>query len=247
MPNNNRCIESQLMKRFLQESHLCSLSLPDDEFSEQLSPLFPRIKQAGSLADTMLATSVRATSDVKEWTLDSLGSSINLPKFNKRCVLDSRQRDSAITLYSQMYSVSVTDDDIAHTCSSYALIVFNGKFFGTHNSRSAASSVIIGHWDSNLFKRPTAPSLELRAARIDKLLKHTVTIIGEVKVHLLASLSWYKAHPRNESFGKPTSVWYHDLFEYCGLVPIQLCISRAVTLIDKLNGEFVLFAVPCVE
>lgn len=116
MPKNNRWVESQLMKRFLRESHLCSLTLPEDEFSEQLSPVFPRTKQAGSLADTMLATPVQAMSsesDVKEWTLDSLGSFVKFPKFSKRFVLDSRQRESAITLYSQMYTVPVTDDDIA--------------------------------------------------------------------------------------------------------------------------------------
>ena len=51
----------------------------------------------------------------QEWTLDSLGSSIVLPKFSSRCVLDSRQQDCLIDLYSCIYSVSVTEIDIAQT------------------------------------------------------------------------------------------------------------------------------------
>ena len=43
------------------------------------------------------------------------------------------------------------------------------------------------------------------------------------------------------------SVWYYDLFDYCGLVPIQYLDTRAVSLVDKLNGESVLFVIPCVE
>ena len=101
----------------------------------------------------------------QEWTLDSLGSSIVLPKFSSRCVL----QDCLINLYSYIHSVSVTEIDIAHTCSNYSSLTIGGNFFGINKSRSAASSIIIAQWDSNLFKRPTHMTLsELRAARIEK-------------------------------------------------------------------------------
>ena len=174
------------------------------------------------------------------WTLDSLSSSIELPGYCSRCVLDSRQQDCASKLYSYLYSVPQTDIDIAHTCSSYSSVVLNNKMFGTHKSRSAASSIILGQWDPDLFQRPTAPLSELRAARIEKFYKHTATIQNETKVHLLAYVSWYKSHPQCHSFGKPVSVWYYDLFEYCGVVPVQFLVSRAISLVDKLNGESVI-------
>ena len=192
MPNNNRCIESQLMKRFLSESQILSFSIPDDEFSQQLAPLLPKTKHTGSIADTMLATTQVRGDNLQEWTLDSLGSCIDLPKFSSRCVLDSRQQDCIINLYSYLYSVSVTEIDIAHTCSSYSSVTLDGTFFGTNKSRSAASSIIIAQWDSSLTMRPSAPISELQATRIDKFYKHTITIKDEVKVHMLASLSWYK-------------------------------------------------------
>ena len=239
MPNN-RYIESQLMQRFLREAQSLSLSIPQDEFSQQLSPLLPKTRHTGSIADTMLTTTVHGSEDVQVWTLDSITSSVDVPKFSSRCVLDSRQRDCTINLYSYLYSVSHSDIDIAHTCSSYSSVILNGKMFGTHKSRTAASSIIFGQCDSNLFQQPTAPLSGLRAARIEKFYKHSTTINGEIKVHLLASLSWYKAHPQNKSFGKPISVWYYDLFEYCGLVPVQFLVTRAISLVDKLDGESVL-------
>jgi hypothetical protein len=152
MPNNNRCIESQLMQRFLRENQVLSSSIPEDEFSKHLSPLFPRIRHTGSIADTMLGTRAQdsESDDFKKWTLDSLRSSVDLPGFCCRCVLDSRQQDCANKLYSYLYSVP---QSIAHTCSSYSS---DEKMFGTHKSRTAASSIIIGQWDPDLFQRPTA-------------------------------------------------------------------------------------------
>ena len=102
----------------------------------------------------MLATAVQESGDnSQEWSLDSLGSSIVLPKFSSLCELDSRQQDCLINLYSYLYSVSVTEVDIAHTCSSYSSVTVDDKFFGTCKSRTAPSS-IIAQWHSNLFNRP---------------------------------------------------------------------------------------------
>ena len=150
MPNSNRCIESQLMQRFLRESQALSSSIPDDgEFSEQLRPVLPEIKHTGSIADMMSSTEQKTT-EVQIWTLDSLGSSIELPKFSSRCVLDRYHRECVTKLYCSLYSVSQSDIDIAHSCLSYSSVVLNGKMFGTHKSRTAASSVVIANWDFKL-------------------------------------------------------------------------------------------------
>lgn len=60
------------------------------------------------------------------------------------------------------------------------------------------------------------------------------------------SLSWYKFHPKHS---EPVTVWYNDIFEYYNicLVPVQFIVNRAVGLIDKLDGESVLFSVPCLD
>ena len=75
------------MQRFLRQSLLLSSTIPEDEFSQMLFPLLPKSKHTGSLADTMLDSTMPARDDnLQEWTIGSLGSSINLPKFSSRCV-----------------------------------------------------------------------------------------------------------------------------------------------------------------
>ena len=57
-----------------------------------------------------------------------------------------------------------------------------------------------------------------RAVRINSFCKHVVAIDGQTKTHIiLVSLSWFRYHPKNSEFGKPTTVWYCDLFESFGM------------------------------
>ena len=108
--------------------------------------------------------------------------------------------------------------------------------------------MVMASWNSELFiQGAAAAQLEVRAAKINKFYKHVVTINNEVKIHLLAYLSWFKVHPKNDLFGKPVSVWYYDLYDYCGFVPVQYITSRSLALMDSLDGESVFFVVPCVE
>ena len=80
MPNNNRCIAGQLMRKFLNENQMMN--------SVSNHPrLLTKTKHTGSIADTMLASAVQGRGDnPQEWTLDSLGSSIVLPKFSSHCI-----------------------------------------------------------------------------------------------------------------------------------------------------------------
>ena len=129
-----------------------------------------------------------------------------LPKVSTRCVLSAVQRESVIELYTNLYpNLSVV---IAHTCNSYKSLNYKEKLFGT--------------WTSALSIVMTNTFWGLTAARIGKLYKHTATVDGEMKIHLLAHVSCFKAHPKNQFFGKPVSVWHHDLYEFSGFVPVHL-------------------------
>ena len=92
MPNNNRCIEGQLMSRFLRENQVLS-SVPPDDYSDQFLSVFPKVKYAGSLADTCAVEPNSMYTDEQDWTLQALLSSVQLPKYGTRCVLDPVQRD----------------------------------------------------------------------------------------------------------------------------------------------------------
>lgn len=238
IPNNNRNIEPQLMQRFLRESHGLSFTFSeDDEISKELFPFLPKLTQTGSLADTVSSN----TCNDQRWTIDSVDCV--LPKFSSRCGLTATQMENAKELYSVLYSVPVDCIELPQTCYSYMSVVLNGKLFGTHKSRSASSSIVMA---TNLFPSSDFSS-GLRAARIEKLYKHNIIVNSESKVHLLAYLSWFKPHPQSSMFGKPVSVWYHDLYDSYSFIPVHLLVSRSVSLIDNLNGESVLFIVPCVD
>ena len=237
MPNNC-CIEGQLMSHFLRENQVFS-SIPPSDFSEQL-PVFPKAKCAGSLADTCAVECTEPTCE-QNWTLQSLLSTVQLPKYSTR-VLDPMQRECITKLYSRLYSVPLSNIDTATTCVRYTSMVVKGCQLGVFKSRFCSSSIVFAKWDSNIFDSRCISNL--RAARIDSFYKHTVTINGNSKAHLLVSLLWYKFHPKHLDFGKPITVWYCDLFEYYvySLVPVQFIVNRAVGLIDKLDGEYCLLS-----
>lgn len=56
-----------------------------------------------------------------------------------------------------------------------------------------------------------------RAARKSYFCRHSITVRGVNKTHLLANLSWFVYHPNNTKLSKPLSIWYHDLFEVQGV------------------------------
>lgn len=129
----------------------------------------------------------------------------------------------------------------------YAHIFMHGKLLGSQKSRTASSSIVFV--TLNQLFGFSSPMTE-RAACIDWFCKHTTVVNGKNKLHLLAHLSWYKMHPKHSNFGKPVYVWYHDLFEDCGiysLIPVQFIKCRSVALIDKLDGESVLFTTPVID
>lgn len=252
MPNNNRSIEVQLMKRFLQDNLILSVPLPQ-EFSEDFTPLFPSAQQSGSLADTL---STESPLDSKGWTLQSLEPSLHLPKYCTHHVLDSSQKECLTELYSRLHSVSQSDISINSVYFRYSSVEIYGKTIGSFNSRTATSSMVVIRCDSNLLTShgssltSATGNISYRVARINFICKHVADVHGVPKSHILVSLSWFKCHPKTTNFGQSVSVWYHDIFELetlHNLIPIHFVHSRCVALIDKLDGESVLFASPCVD
>ena len=139
----------------------------------------------------------------------------------------------------------------------YSSVVINDKQLGTHRTRSASSSIVLVNWDHTLFGQGSSTNgLEstmspqvARPARINYFAKHVATINGQTHTYLLVSLSWFTLHPKSSDFGKPVMVCYYDVFEVGGmhsLVPIQFVKCRTVSLVDKLDGESVLFLSPCI-
>ena len=137
MPNNNRSIETQLMKRFLQENLALSIPLPR-EFSEYFASSFPNVQQSGSLADTLHTESTLSSHN---WTIQSLEPSLCLPKCSTRHVLDGSQKENLTVLYSRLYSVPPSEVCV-NSVYRYSSVNMYGKTVGSCSGRTATSSII---------------------------------------------------------------------------------------------------------
>ena len=254
MPNNNRSIEIQLMTRFLRESQIITAPFPT-EFASDFVPLFPKpmAGTSGSVADTLSVDNDRVL-PAEDFTISLPAFEVLIPKHSCRRVLDGTQKHCLVELYTYLYSVSRSAIDISSVYMQYPSIFANGKQLGSHRSRTASSSIVIANWDNQLFgncsSSASADRTTTRAARVNFFCKHVVTINGQSKANVLVSLSWFKYHPHNTTFGKPLTVWYSDIFEIggiCSLIPVQFIKCRTVALVDKLDGESVLFVCPCID
>ena len=261
IPNNNRCIEPQLMESFVMNIMAVSAELPE-VFADKLMPHFSSLKSnspdhlVGSLADTYTFSLTGDTSSSSTWEYDD--TNMVLPKCRSKHILVAFQLNLLRDVYASLNSVSPSSIDNPSVCWKYTSITFKGKVLGCQNSRSRSSSIVVANWDRNLFGHPLASIVEdlvisdytLRPVRINYFLMHRPVINGKQCTYLLAYLSWYKFHPSMLKLGKPLTVWCSSTFEVEGVhsvVPIQVINSRCVSLNTDINDENVLIVCPCVN
>ena len=243
-PNNNRSVEAQFMKRILQENQAFSL-IPQQ--NPEIASCFPSMRHTGSVADTMYSSAFQkeeinsyVTSDTGIWTLDSIQHSIEFPTYKYNSVLPHELRTNFINLYCKMYSLMEFEVEIASICSSYPYVTYNGQILGTFKSRAASSSIVMTKCFNSGHESPS------QAGRIINIYKHSVYIKGVIKEHLLLYMSWYERHPESSCYGKPVSIWYNNFFQTYDVIPIQMVVSRTVSLIGKFYDDTtVIFVVPC--
>lgn len=184
------------------------------------------------------------------WSIDSPEVSIQQPKSCSRKVFSSHQLDNLMELYTKLYSVSRSAITLSNTYLQYSSITLNGKILGSFKGMYASSSIVIANWNYALFGGSFSSDDVPKTAKIEFFCQHNIMSRGERKSNFLVSLLWFKPHPKNTTFGKPLSVWYYDLFELGGIydvVPLHFIKCRAISLIDKLYGESVLYSCPCIE
>lgn len=125
MPNNNRCIEIQLMNRFVTDTYVQSIQLPD-EYSAELSKFFTNpldAKLVGSISDTMCSM-----------PLSSTGSDIVFPSNRSRYVLTDLEIEDLRKFLSMLLNITISRVTMAGACWKYVSITVNGKQLGAYNS-----------------------------------------------------------------------------------------------------------------
>ena len=138
-PNNNRCIEPQVMKRFIHDIFTLSVELPG-EHHDTLYPHLPLPSShiVGSLADTISPSTTEPTSTFF-WDYQQ---SVQLPSSHYKCLLDGVQIERLSALYSKLYDVPLQKVDLPFTCCKYKSVTINGKLIGSMNTRSASLLLI---------------------------------------------------------------------------------------------------------
>lgn len=182
-----------------------------------------------------------------------------MPNNYSRYTLNVRERENLLILFCKLYSISDPSNIIMSAIRmKYSHISMYGKQLGSFKTRTASSSVVMAEWNTCLLgpcslADETSTNVVNRAARINYFCKHTITIHGQSKTHVLVNLSWFLYHPKYADLGKPITLWYDSLFDPNGihtLIPVQYIKKRTVSIVEKLNDHdslSVIIVIPCIN
>lgn len=241
VPNNNRSIEIQVMRRFI-ESNMCTSDSLPAEYQEEFASILSSKRVVGTLSDNFQFTQLSSLSSslpLSYWCMDSEQV---LPKHSSRGLFTRNQVNGLKQLYSELARVSPSEIEVPSAFIKYQQITLYGKQIGACKSRSKTSSLVMAIRNLGTDERP---------ATVKYFARHTVTIQSVQYTFLLFHCWWYKPHREKNSFGKPVTVWESDIFEFddrYSIIPVQAIKCRTVSLIDKISsGETVLFVCPCID
>ena len=241
LPNNNRSIEIQVMRRFM-ENMTCVSGLPE-EYHADFSSILSSKRVVGTLSDDLeflLPIPMSNELPLSHWLFDC--KKINLPRYSSRGIFTQHQVYGLKQLYSQLSGVNQLEIEVPSAFVKYQHITMYGKQIGAHRSRSSSSSLVMALRNLGEDERP---------ATIKYFAKQVVTIQSRKDTFLLFYCWWYKSRTDKDVFGKPVTVWESDIYEQddCySILPAQAIKCRSISLVDKIStGETVLFIIPCID
>lgn len=258
---NNRCVESQIMKKFIFQQQVFKLKFPT-EFQDISDLLNLSSQGKGSLKveEVSPAMTIKLNA-LSHFTLEELHSAYSdslffstesginlLPKVHER-VLSLEQ----VGHMKQLYSLLYPKHKISHFSHFYEYSTSANLLGETYNSGNSRNSVYISLWpntsDINIMVK--------RICRIDYFLKHRITLSHietrtlVTPTHLLCHVSWFKVHTKEDWFGHSAIVCKNEMeeesrFSYIPLQRLMVpCTFGYFTLKFDLDiPETVLVAVP---
>ena len=185
-PNNNKSIEVQLLKRFMNNQLVTKIPRPtefQEDFDEFLTNEATLVGSVGNAFNPFVAwPPFDIGHDVPHnWTIDELKSIVLLPKHRTSRAFSDPEVLNLIKLYSNLYFLSSSDIEVTSSFLKYQHCSISSKEICGCNSRSSASSVVMALWDPQyLGPSPgsSTPGAEVRPAQIQFLVKHNVKIKG---------------------------------------------------------------------
>lgn len=241
-PNNNKSIEPQLMKKFLDDTVLQSIH-PPQEFSNDLNPYLPSSGRADINLDSAL---------------------IVFPARYRMMSLTSVEIQSVQCVISRKFKVPLLSVNV-HSCfKQYTGLQISGKAYNSRLNRSSHNYVSLAMWDTDVFGAPPSrlpqpvtqdKDEHKRPIEISYFATITYTLDNadsNLSSETFAIASWFSPHPRRYEIGRPVDIWCKSLFEVSGahsFVPCSLIQSRCACTFTRIEAldECVLVTIPIIE
>ena len=205
--------------------------MPSSFSTELLKHIPVGCKAVGSLSQDTCTASNIGVADFNS------SMQFTFPKYFTRSLFAIEEIKDLTTLYSNLYSES--EVEVCSSFKKYSTLRVNGKQLGGYKTRSCNSSVVMVTWKSTLFRSSDAEfeSTEQRPVRINYFAAHSIKVKDKFHSHVITAVSWFKKHPLQDVYGKPLTVWEHEIFEigFCTFVPIQFIKCRTISLVDSVN------------
>ena len=239
-PSNNKSIEAQLMKKFLNDSTLHLFQEPE-EFSEDFHEHFQKFD--GPFDPN--------TSD-----------DLVFPPKHMPGVLEASDIASIQTVLSRKLGTSTSSISVNSCFKQYSYLQIHGKMFHTCMKKSSHNFISLAEWDINIFGQPRSrlpkPTFQdkdqhIRPIEVHHFAKITYTVEDTDYSETFAVASWFSPHPDRYKLGRPANIWCKSVFEISGphsFVPYNLIKSRcayAFRRLKELDNEYVLIVVGIIE
>ena len=185
LPNNNRSIEIQVMRRFIENDAMIE-TLPEEYQEDFASVLLPK-RVVGTLCDIQqLQTSLPPTSSSNSSALSywCMHSQQTLPRYSSRGIFTQVQVVSLKQLYSELIGISQQEIEVPSAFVKYQQAAIRGKVIGACKSRSNSSSLVMAVRKQGTEERPASAKY---------FAKHTVTIQSSQHTFLPFYCWWPKA------------------------------------------------------
>ena len=240
-PSNNRCIEPQLMKRFLSDSFTSSIE-PPKIFQQEFNPIFATFqpKFVGSISETIDAPSCK------------LGLKYT------RAVLSPDEISNLGILFTKLSSSPASSViEVNAIFMKFSSVVVKGKTFSS-SGKKTTPVVAMALWDERIYGKQPTPLPDpyeqhsnICPVNVHYYAKVTYTVDDVISYDILAFVSWFFPHPQRYALGKPMELWCRSIFEpvnySCSFVPLQNIICRCAHGIKLHQHEHLLLVVPLAE
>ena len=252
---NMRAIESQLMRKFVQDQKIQSLQQQED-FSNVFKTVFRNAAPVLSFANLGDSETVLRHLHGAKCSLNELRDICvkltyvkPLPPFSQEKVFNSGDFVMLKSVYEQLYHGS--NYIITHISPFYqavSRIQLGGDIISSikHSGHESASSCVIARWP-NKFNTITNDTIkEQHVGVVEHYVINTVTLKKpdeEVEIkykYIFCKMKWKALHPRYNWFGSSAIVCYNSFESYscCCFMPVQRIAARCVTTFLPVTFDF---------